>query len=876
MFFDTCVRFGVNFKNGDKKSVKFKKNWQNTIVSSYNNESHFAVLTGEINDILVIDLDFKEEKFLGLQWFEKVFGDITEMDTLVTKTNGNGYHIYFKYNEKIPKKIQNKQLYIDILSTGNCCFQGETYPVISEKSIRKLSDTEIQEILFLGKRQGTPSSSSNDFNSDDNLTPCSPCDLWSVLDNLGESRYTTYDDWIKVGFALKHEENGLELFDRFSKKNMEKYDKNVVLDKWKTFSTDKDSEKITKGTLYAWLKEDNFEKFKELSSKKKDTSSIINEIYKKNHNDGKIINSKADKKGGIVGTVVDNKEISDEHYISNKCVKALQYSVDVDKSVTGQINSEILCTKCGYNHKDKCTQNQYIYQLIINNNNVNTNDLSIVIDTSKQLIIHKDPLVNAKLYQALTQSDRYIVEALYLMYKNEYMIVKGKWYRFNGVIWEQQEETNPVELLKNIDKLTDLVQQIYEKHDEAGNLHQDELSNLKKISANVIKNMGKNYNDTAYVTTSKKHFVHTNVTLDSNRELLAFKNGIYDLGKFEFRGATLEDYLTIQLDYDYSPTVCPEKTELVQKFLSDILPSKNVKDYLLTNISICLLGRDNKEQDFFILTGKRGSNGKSLLARLISNLFGIHCVEPEPTLFTKVREKSNETNESVINLVGKRIAIMSEPSKEDKIMSDTLKKMTGGDRLSARALHSKTQVIRLQMKFFMLCNTIPLLDDCKDAEQRRLKIVDFPTRFCETPRLKNEKKIDIGLEDKLIECTNEFFHILIKYLKVYLTLGRKMETPDEVKLQLQKYTDRNHDGVESFFKDKIISNEETKNNRIFCKDVWAAFTEWHEESNGDKIKIIKKDFEYITESYFNLEEKKKMRHNNINSIGWIGIGFKQS
>ena len=35
----------------------------------------------------------------------------------------------------------------------------------------------------------------------------------------------------------------------------------------------------------------------------------------------------------------------------------------------------------------------------------------------------------------------------------------------------------------------------------------------------------------------------------------------------------------------------------------------------------------------------------------------------------------------------------------------------------------------------MLCNGIPLLDDCKDAEIRRLCIIDFPTRFAKTPRL---------------------------------------------------------------------------------------------------------------------------------------------
>jgi hypothetical protein len=69
-------------------TAKFPRNWQKMTKSSYKDEKHFAILTGKINDIIVIDLDFKEKEFVGLQWFEDIFGAIDTQDTLVTKTNG--------------------------------------------------------------------------------------------------------------------------------------------------------------------------------------------------------------------------------------------------------------------------------------------------------------------------------------------------------------------------------------------------------------------------------------------------------------------------------------------------------------------------------------------------------------------------------------------------------------------------------------------------------------------------------------------------------------------------------------------------------------------------------------------------------------------
>ena len=86
-FFKDMIKIGITFP---KKNVKLPKNWPSFTKSQYLNEPNFAILTGKLNDILVIDIDNKDPQFKGLVWFQSHFGDITELDTLVTQTINRG------------------------------------------------------------------------------------------------------------------------------------------------------------------------------------------------------------------------------------------------------------------------------------------------------------------------------------------------------------------------------------------------------------------------------------------------------------------------------------------------------------------------------------------------------------------------------------------------------------------------------------------------------------------------------------------------------------------------------------------------------------------------------------------------------------------
>ena len=533
----------------------------------------------------------------------------------------------------------------------------------------------------------------------------------------------------------------------------------------------------------------------------------------------------------------------------------------------------ITCKKCGYIHtRETCENNPVMYQLILNNYaNENRNELSIVINEDKQLTILDDPAMNSKLYLALNQEDNKITKLIYEMYKEKYILIKNQWYCYTGIIWKElTDEVLPIELLNAVEVVQEKIKELYIKHRDEQNLNYDELKLLCKITENLSKKLAKNNEDMSYISASKKYFSRPGLVFNEQSHLIAFQNGVYDLNTYTFRDGLPSDLLSIQLDYSYSEEDDAEKRKLLERFLEDILPAEDVREFLLMNIASCLLGQENIEQEFYILTGKKGSNGKSLLCSLIERTFGEYFAAPEPTLLTKSREKANEANEALKNLNGKRIAIMSEPNRKDRILSDNLKKFTGGDTLTVRGNHEKSMRMKMLLVFFMLCNGIPLLDFCEPAEIRRLCIINFPSRFCEKPTRKNEKLIDLTLSSKLKDCCSEFFKLLIKFLtkrREYSILGQKIPKPREVLKQLENYIQKNINDVDANqFIEQFLLYEDGK--QLQCKDVWDRFTNWCIEES--KVKIRQSELEDLVEKHFdNIEEKQRLNKGYV----WYNINF---
>ncbi len=147
------VMFQVSLSmRGGKKEVRGQpKNWTHLTQSVFTPGlgDNVGILTGATNGILVVDVDCKPGCPSGIPWFDRTFGGLDGVATLVTRTPNNGYHAYFKYDPAVGKIIHRKDMGIDILTDKACVFEGAGYTVARDDAIRQLTAQELSQVLAL-------------------------------------------------------------------------------------------------------------------------------------------------------------------------------------------------------------------------------------------------------------------------------------------------------------------------------------------------------------------------------------------------------------------------------------------------------------------------------------------------------------------------------------------------------------------------------------------------------------------------------------------------------------------------------------------------------------------------------------------------------
>lgn len=111
--------------------------------------------------------------------------------------------------------------------------------------------------------------------------------------------------------------------------------------------------------------------------------------------------------------------------------------------------------------------------------------------------------------------------------------------------------------------------------------------------------------------------------LDTNKYLIGFENGVYDLKKLEFREGTPDDYIYLSTKVDYIPfESIDEDDEDFQDmihFLETVFVDDEVRHYFLKVLASCLQGH-NAEEKFRIWTGT-GCHSKDSLIMMYDGTF---------------------------------------------------------------------------------------------------------------------------------------------------------------------------------------------------------------------------------------------------------------
>jgi P4 family phage/plasmid primase-like protien len=297
--------------------------------------------------------------------------------------------------------------------------------------------------------------------------------------------------------------------------------------------------------------------------------------------------------------------------------------------------------------------------------------------------------------------------------------------------------------------------------------------------------------------------------LDSNKDLIAFNNGVLDLTTFEFRDGKPEDYLSFSTGIDYDPKrqyYEYDTWNAVDTFMKQVLPDKVVREYFLKHLATNLVG-GNTAQKFHILTGS-GSNGKSMIMNLTSTALGDYACTVPISLFTQKRKGSGNAAPEVIRLKGRRFVTMQEPDESIALNTGLMKEITSGEKMYARDLFKSGTEFEVQAKFHLACNDKPKINTTDGGTWRRLVVINFLSKFVPNPTANNEfpmdESIQFAVQSK--EWATPFLNYLVWILKDGKGL-RKLPAPQAVLQYTSEYRDEN-DGISRFMNEKLMAIQE--------------------------------------------------------------------
>lgn len=318
-----------------------------------------------------------------------------------------------------------------------------------------------------------------------------------------------------------------------------------------------------------------------------------------------------------------------------------------------------------------------------------------------------------------------------------------------------------------------------------------------------------------------------------NANLIAFKNGVYNLDTDEMLDFSPDIIITNKINHNYNPDAY---SELADKTLDKLAcGDRDVRLLLEEAIGYCFFRR-NELRKSFILTGDK-KNGKSTYLAVLKELLG-----DENTSALDLNELGDRFSSA--SLFGK-LANIGDDIADDFISNPAIfKKIVSGDWIKGENKGQKEFFFKPYCKLVFSANNIPRIKDKSGAVLDRLVIIPFDARFD-----KNDPDFDPYIKYKLIqEDSLEYLIMLgLRGLKRVLE-SQEFTKSEKVQKSITEYQETNNP-ILLFFKEDIqIVNEPT--NEVYKKyNEFCLANSFTPMSNIEFSKQVKK--------HYNLEIKSK-------------------
>lgn len=296
-----------------------------------------------------------------------------------------------------------------------------------------------------------------------------------------------------------------------------------------------------------------------------------------------------------------------------------------------------------------------------------------------------------------------IAKQLVKLFKHRFLVYDNQLYEWNGTYWTKQGSTDSIYHYIN-NELKAYYMDIY----TLLSTNNDPDPKLMEKALKTINNFGNN----SFQNNIIKSFLSHKFTgaWNTNPNLFAFNNCIWNLETKSFVQPHPEDYINITTGYDYQePSI--KDIDFITSIIKDINYDIHSYNYLMT-IFASMLYRYNTRKSFYFITGS-GGNGKTLLCRIFQSMFGKYS-----------SNIASNTKFDRYNIVNARLINVAEKDNGAKYYKSMINILANGSQLTSR----HTFLPGTPVAFI---NELPKLPNMDSHLKTKIIIVHLPWSFVE-------------------------------------------------------------------------------------------------------------------------------------------------
>jgi putative DNA primase/helicase len=292
-------------------------------------------------------------------------------------------------------------------------------------------------------------------------------------------------------------------------------------------------------------------------------------------------------------------------------------------------------------------------------------------------------------------------------WKYRWVPEEKSWFAFNGRIWEKDDQKPMIELHRMTEDMA-----------RTSGLEKWGLRSQSERALSGALKLARNY-----LYSSVAEF-------NGHKDLVSTQNCTINLVTGHVKPHDPRDMITKMVAAGYDPSAQAPK---FHAFLESALPDAELRGYVQRVLGRTLLGEPGNRSMFFIY-GPSGT-GKSQFLELFQYVFGDYAKTTSAMAFRMRREQT--ATPDLHELRGRRFVSSSETSDLAVFDEEIIKRITGGDTLTTRALYQDFQSWVPECSIWLATNFPPRFTGDDDAIWRRVKLIPFLTRIEGSQEIRN-------------------------------------------------------------------------------------------------------------------------------------------